>query len=315
MSNMVEWYDANSVRQYPLADTSSSLDNNNSFSLPTSFIVDMVLSIPADADNSKWWVSLVSVRNRYADVQISTIFNNTTIVVGAYRNMDILTEVRNVAYSFEAFTQADPVYKRFEQVTGTIVIGTGRDIKLTPGNWYFSSVSQTGISVTRVIHGLNSLRGIIVNDRMFDGVLNIKAGNNILFDIEYDRDTEITTLTISASLTGSTVLSTPIVDDASLLTNLVERYGTPITSINGIYPSVSGNFTITGVNCTTISTGSNNIVLSNGCAKPCCDKSSLVTIYTSIEDLNTRAVELNRFYVQLGQNVNDIISKLTGVTG
>jgi len=297
-----EWCDENSHRQFPLADSSTGKDATGTYTIPTEFMVDMILAVPIAYDTTKFYIKSLVVRRLFIDIEIG--YEIGSLTVGWARNIP-QNSVRNGVYAINPVTQ--DTEKDFEMLSGAVVIGDASDIVQLPGTYSFNP-SATYIHAGVVTVGLACVQSLQVGANVLTGNLILKEGDNIQLDVDATENT----ITVSAVLTGEDS-GTVIGNDDDLLDALTTKYGPPITTINGQKPDGSGDFRVVGADCTTIGTGRSSITINNPCAEPCCDKSFLADVYGVLSQLNIRYAVLESYYQNVSVTINQMQARLVAL--
>lgn len=307
-----EWLDENSHRQFPLDDTASGIDATGSFTLPTTFMVDMFLAVPLTADVTKFFVKNIVVSSCFSEVTIGYKKPDLSeISVGKFSRLPA-SQSQYAVYPFEPSTQAITSDLPFTTMTGALVINTFDDIITKPGSWAFTYAAGKILS-TRISQGLAALRSFTVGTQLFTGNIILKEGSNVTLTPSYDAGTDTTTITVSANIGAMDDLAIPLTNDASVLANLIATYGTPMTSLNGVKPDASGDFTLQELDCTSLTGITGGISIANPCAQPCCDKSMLQTAYDDIAQLNLRYSRLEAYYESISRNTNELQARMVAL--
>ena len=165
---------------------------------------------------------------------------------------------------------------------------------------------------TRVALGLLNVQYISINGRLFTGNVRLREGSNVRMDLDQRTVDGVleTVVTISASLTAGSTLQ--LANDEDVLNALIERYGRPLKTVNGMDPDPERNFNLLPADCTTIEQGGDHaVVISNPCSVPCCDEDqNIENILESIANLNLRYGQLKSFYDSSGTTINSLQNKL-----
>lgn len=221
---------------------------------------------------------------------------------------------------------------------------TGGDPNITPTEFSMSDVqvSSDG-TITATVTGNDGSTSI------FTGTLNDGYGNRItppagatwaVTESELSEASTGNVLQISASEYAIPAENTLIVDDASLVAELVRSFGEPVRSINGITPDSSGNIEISGDgNSVSTSNGSydpdtgectcdenvfrlvvtgtnaNAGVITIALNKPItCDTNTVVQmLMENINELNKRLTQLGLSITALDTANNNLAARLTGL--
>lgn len=297
-----EWLDENLHRQFPLRDDASGYDTTGDFKLPTTFMTDILVCAPASCDVSGFFISRIVARSKRVDVTLAYQTDETAeaVTVGFFT---VSPEApAQSSYPLVSAAQSDSSLKLFETVTGTLTIGQCSDILELSGGWSFEK-DNSGVIETRVAP-VAGVRGITAGDISLTGLVELRAGSNVRFQVSQSDGG--TVLTVHADISDIDEVTPPITDQASLFTNIVRKYGRPLTSINGISPDRHGNFTLQGLDCVQVNAaaGDGSVEITNSCNTPCCDKSQFSDIYDMLAELNARFGRLESFYTDLSANIN-----------
>ena len=305
---LAEWLDANQHRVFPLEDSMSSYDVTNTFKIPTSFMVDLFLCAPPDADTASFYVKSLVVRRYTVDVEIGYAGQGLDITAGRFTKIPI-DQATNSIYYFEPAPQPLTANQEFSLMTGVLVIGSTDDIKEHPGFWEFQP-QDTSFLATRIVTGLAGVTSVLVGERLLNGKIALKEGAGITITPHYEPARDQTVITIKADLSSLADVDIPLVSDAAIIANLTALYGQPITTINGIPPSSDGSFLLNPLDCTELEPIEGGLRIENPCSLPCCDKSVLDDAYTSISELNLRYARMEGYYQSIGRNINDLQSRM-----
>lgn len=306
-----EFCDENMHRNYPLVDDASVTDTTGSFKLFTNLMVDMFLCVPntAGVDLSKFYVSNITVRRFFVDITVG--HDDVGPVIGSFRNIDVSAAL-HTSYDFVPATvdiggSLNPLYYS----TGQVTIGSAQETAQNPGSWSFD-YAETPISPTRIAQGLMNVQHIEADDRLMTGVVTLKEGANVTFDVVStgtapDADT---TITVNASLSGD-VGSVDLLNDTDVLNALIGRYGHPIVTINGLRPDATMNFGIIGEDCTQVDPLDHGVAISNPCARPCGTEDSVIAqALNDIGNLDLRYGTLKTFIENAASDLNRINQRL-----
>jgi hypothetical protein len=311
-----EFHDQNQHRSYPLIDAAGGVDVTDTFTLPTSFIVDIYMCAPnlASVDVCKFYISNITVRRFFIDVTISYDDPAVTGAIGTFKNIDTSNPI-NSTYEFTPFQiQSNDSFTPLYHMTGQITIGDVADVLRFLGSWNFSPTDNehsTYITGSRIAKGLLNVQYISINDRIFTGVVKLKEGSNLTMEIDQEvvGSTTETTITLNASLNSGSNLQ--INNDEDMLDALTDKFGVPIQTINGMLPNPARNFTFFGEDCSAVTTGDFSVALSNPCATPCCDEdTNIANLQDSVSGLNLRYSQLKGFFDAVSESINNVQNKL-----
>lgn len=322
----LEWINGNMHRNYPLVDSAVPKAQSGEY-LPASFLVDLQLIVPyvEGLDASRFFVSSVVRHPASFQVTIGYMINPNTgtgfdCAMSAMIPLD--TQFRGTSEPFitdlAAITSGNPAitrssytsgipdeYAPLKQLRGKLYIGSCVDI-LGIGELSFTYAATALLArciyIETPAESISSVRFIddYGTDRTFTDDITIRADAGVIVDVEG------TTITFKLD---------PAYLDTEVKQVLAEAYGAAIKSINGATPDETGDFRITGQDCTLLSTQTNSISISNPCAKPCCDNGGTDTaeIQTALEGLEQAKTVLNNYYTDLATKVNSMQSRLASL--
>ena len=311
---LLEWLDDNSHRKFPLDDSATGIDVTGAQTLPTSLIVDLFLCVPVTADVAKFYLKSVLIARYFINIEIGYVKpDNTEIVIGRFTKIPT-DQANNSTYYLEPAAQTLTADLPFTKSTGAIVIGRCTEALGLPGYYEFSPASGKILS-TRISQGLAVIQQITVGDRIFTGNIILKEGDNVKFITRTDVLTNTTIVTVNANIASLEDLDIPLVNDATVLANLTQLYGIPISTINGIKPAAapSYDFKIEGIDCTSVESVKAGVSITNKSCQPCCDKSMLDAAYQAISELNKRYAQMESYYDTIGRNVNELQARMVAL--
>ena len=294
-----EWLNANSVRAYPLSESSSRMDTLNLVKLPDSLIVSASITIHPDLASYVFFVSDVNITSQTAKVGISCQSGSGTIFPICSVSASVSGGINQV---FTISGSGD-----FSSITGNITIGDIQQAAaeamgaydFTPASAPFEPsvvyVSLPALSYVDAYNG-SSMVG------RFDDILSLRAGENI-------RLTYVDNNTIR-------------IDAIAGLNNPEEsctgKAPQPpcIKTINGIPPDENGNFVINGGECIDIQPGASSITVSDTCSQSCCGCRELESLMNSLSLLETQYQSLrdqiSTVQTQQSQMISNLVANLSG---
>ena len=309
-----EWCDENAHRQFPLTDDATGRDLTDSFNLPQTMLCDLFFCVPPGADVEKFFLKSVLVRRESVDLEFAYTKPDTSVITIANVVRIPLDAPRNSVYYIEPAEQALTDDKIFEIMVGAVVIGTLEFAVDYPGYWEFDQAAAKIIS-SRINQGLAAVHSIGVGDSLFTGNVRLQEGENVTLSPSYDVGTGITTILVSANIGSLEALEIPLTSDAAIIAALVNKYGRPIETVDHVQADADGNLTLREEDCTEIRAipAEYAVAVSNPCALPCCDKSHLDNVYSSISELNLRYARMESYYENLSKNINELQARLVGL--
>jgi len=312
-----EFCDLNLTRVYPLTDESGGLDTLNVFRIPTSLITDIFLCVPnlPQIDCRKFYIENILIRRYYIDITIGYKDPSVPRPLGTFKNISTQAAVQT-AYDFTPSQyQSGDIWTPLYHMTGQIVIGDAADAVKYLGSWTFNQIDAEHYSYivpSRISRGLLNVQYISINGRLFTGNVVLREGNNVkmLVGTRTNHGLQETVITFSASLNAGDPLL--LTNDAQVLQALIDRFGVPIQTINGLLPDSERNFSVLGADCTTVNpSGAHGVVVSNPCATPCCDEDqNIKNILDSIANLNLRYAQLKAFFDASAAALNGLQNKM-----
>jgi hypothetical protein len=304
----LEFLNQNMHRNYPLQDTQVVVSEDGVY-LPSSFLVDLKMSIPCKLGDSNinaanFFVSAVNHYSASVQVVISYQYDaehsfecacSPAIVTadGSYPEVVTLTPAAGIP----ADTKWDPL----RNLTGELWIGSTQEVANVSSlkfTYEHAAINPTLITkIVRVDEIMSSVTVLVGDDVLgtISGEMKLKAGAGIAFVL----DTNTNELTIKLD---ETWLSEQIQEI------MATEVGTPLKSINGITPDSEGNLSIGGMDCTEVNNVAYGITISNPCSRPCCgDESGDVADIQASQGLLKDQVE------RLTQSLNAFIISLNNV--
>ena len=305
-----EFSDKNLHSAYPLTDDSFGQDVTDTFHIPESLMTDIFLCAPniSVVDTKNFYISNITIRRYYIDITVG--YEGLSQPVGVFRGIQTDAAL-HTKYDFTpSELQTNDDFTPLFFMTGQITIGSASDSLNMLGSWSFDP-AQARISPTRVSKGLINVQYISVNGRLLTGNVRFKAGANVTMSVVQQTigGEVVNIIEIGASLTAQEVLQ--LNSDADIWAKLIEDFGVPIQTVNGLYPDGNRNFTLLGADCTALEENDHGVTISNPCATPCCDEDTNVeAILQSISNLNLRYAQLKAYFDSQSSIINSIQNKL-----
>lgn len=224
---------------------------------------------------------------------------------------------------------------------GVLIVGNAQDIKTMQAD------NELDEENGKLFYGCcrefskPGVTGIRVGNTIYDGVVDLVAGDGI--NITTTEGTGgVTTIQITAPSRVPPEANTEVINDSTLLDELIDLYGSPVTTINGVGPTESGNILLvhpskvsstndgasTGSGDDEVSTGSGGgytvfpvsgsvgaVVLGDATgAQEACEDTLVETIMSNISELNNRLSRISESIdaIDMANNVMSIsLSRLT----
>jgi hypothetical protein len=272
-----EWLDANKSRAYPFDEKCADSPN----SIPSPVFTDAFFRT-AGLGNASLYISRV--------VQGQTSFQ----VYAATTDKDIGL-IADIPYTTPERSQipVDVALEDGSTISGIFVVGDVSEIKR------MQSDTILGVGDGLLFYGCvrefldEGVRGIRVGDTTYTGVVDLVAGDGIELSVTSNED--VTTIKIAAKNRTVPPANLIIVDDATLLKELKDMYGSPVYRINGLAPSDSGDITIAyptegDAGYAPFPNEGGAIILKDASnASDSCENELIDTIMANIAELNARS--------------------------
>ncbi len=291
----IDWLSHNGQRRYPLAAEATAQDVTDTFSLPDDFLTELYLPVHA---------GLAVLPGRFFVRQIGVYAAGYAVIIG-YDDGDTVvsaasaviareTHVKNTAYALGGLGD-------FADTVGRVVIGSLGNIDLQPpGLWNFA-LEDTRLEtdcVRPIIRGISSIRvrnGSALSDPLYGDIV-LSAGTNQRLDVVQEEGEDPAIVFNAIEGAGLNALCGCLDDDDT----------PPIRTIDGVPPTVSGDFTLLGSDCLEISAVQNGLRILDRCSQPCCGDPELKTITQALEALRIQTSTLEQFLVSLESRVTQM---------
>ncbi len=301
----VDWLSHNGQRRYPLVSDATATDLTDSFLLPDDFITELYLPVHA---------GLSILPGRFLIREIGVYAAGYSIIIG-YDDGSAVTKVASAVFAKSVHTK-NATYALgglgdFADTFGRITIGSlGNIDKQPPGLWQFDMAGgrlETDC-IRPIIRGISAIRvknGSSISEPAY-GDITIEAGTNQRIDLirpSYELYGEKATVRINAiEGEGLNELCACLEDDDTV----------PIRTINGIPPTVSGDYTLQGSDCLVVEPIEHGVRLVDECSKPCCGDPELEAITTALEALRIQVSTLEHFVSVLESRVTQMDTAVLG---
>lgn len=291
----LDWLAHNSQRRYPLTADATGLDVTGDFSLPDDFIPELYLPVHAglDVQPGRFFIRSIGVYAAGFSVIVgyddgTTVHNVASAVIAR------ATHVKNTTYALGGLGD-------FADTVGRIVIGSlGNIDQQPPGLWQFA-MTGTRLEtdcVRPIVRGIGGFRvrnGTTLSDLIYGDVV-FEAGANQRIDVIY-TDGEDPVIRWNA-IEGEGL--------NEICACLDEGSTPPIKTINGVPPTVSGDFTLLGSDCLSVNPIEHGLQLVDTCSQPCCGDPELQEITRALESLRVQAATAEQFLVRLESRVDQM---------
>jgi hypothetical protein len=291
----IEWLNLNSQRRYPVTEESDVTDQSGSFVLPDDFIVALGLPIHAgmDVDAARFFIRNIGAYATGFSVVIAYQAADNSIVNVATALIARQTHTRNQSYALGGIAP-------FDDTVGKIVIGRFDSIDLQPPGFITFDPTHTRLEpdvIRPIITGVSKL--VLVNGDQRSapiyGDVELVAGSNVqLIPVLISgQDPRI----IINAISGEGLIDQCLCEGDNPL-------APPIQKVNGITPTMAGDFTIIGTDCLQVQPIENGLQLVDVCSKPCCGCEELEAITQDLERFGTEVKATETFIGRLETSVN-----------
>ena len=275
---ILDFLNANSLRNYPIQDGCSRVDNSGLFTIPNSLITDLSLCSAQVGDSPNLYISTITCNSTSLTIEISV---NGTGVLGVFQATLPLTDYNT---DFNLIPNAS-----FPDATGVITLGSSDDLASLPYGTFSFSYSNTAL-LMRVYTPINSTLSWITfadtqgNINTLTGSVTIQGNNNVQF----------------RNLSGVIYMDAAEGIGFNQTCPVVGPTGTPITTINGIGPDpATGNFTLIAGTCVSLPAAQYGLTLNNTCGEPCLGCTAIETLTTQVNSLESSVLSLNSYIINL----------------
>lgn len=329
LSNSLEWLNSNMHRNYPIVDNTVVEASTPGVYLPSSFLVDLQLIVPyvEGLDASKFFISAVTrnadsfqitigylisevganVRMGF-DCAVSSAIPVDIVFSGEPYMVRLAAITTDATYTSSTYTYGIPAgYEAMRNIRGAVYIGTCSDMADVGAMSFIyenAAIMPTCVYIEDPANAVQSIRFIDGQgtDATLTDDITILLNDGILADISDDKETV-------------TFRLDPEFVTRRLNELLAEVVGDSIKTINGIGPDNTGDFQLTGLDCTNIATTAHGVTISNPCAKPCCDSNGVdsADILKALTDIAAAKDVLNNYYSSMATNVNSLQARLSSL--
>lgn len=292
----LEWLNHNAQRKYPLADDSTGLDTTGSFGIPTNFIVELDLPVHAGLNVGPAGFFVYNLSSYAGGYGITIGYqpaDGSTPVAVATALIPRTSVTRNSVFTLGGIGD-------FVDTVGKIVIGRLDGIDAQPAGFWEFSMEAARIdadAIRPILRGVSSITcvsGGQSSPKLY-GDIELVAGSNMqIVPILQEGQDPIIVLN---AISGEGTKQECVCEGDSALSQ-------PITSINGVAPTPSGNLVLVGNDCLQISTITNGIQISDVCAQPCCGCAELERITSDLQRFGEQVGSVKAFIATLGNAVD-----------
>lgn len=300
---LVQWLNRNMTSAFPFADYGTEHNNG----IPQSLLIDASFSVPAQflsSSDACLYVSRFSVVPQRIQLTIGMFYSGVDYpqvlfcrdipktVKPAILQQDVYKNTYGLSVSS---VQNLPDW--VTDIAGEITIGATYGMQFQMQASVFSYADNTTHIHKHCIHrGSSGVSALIVGDKRLTGDVRICAGEGISVSVQ-DNEIHIN-------------VDSQAIDIDKLVQQIQDALGNPVLTINGQAPDASGNFDITGLDCTQISGFTGGITISNPCSRPCCGQTTNSELSAAVAVLEETKNTMNDHYVSLTATVNAMTSRL-----
>lgn len=338
-TELLEFFNENTHRNYPLSEEVSGASSTGNTSLPTSFLVDLDILCPTFMDGqsaiteSDSETALDLIRSRFSiatiswsadhlvvEVAYTPIGSSEQIIFGRSDDIPVTQPTGDTYYKYNITPilqePTTAVQRALSQAVGTLYVCTTSALTIT-GSYTFTlatarlhetcihmygtpeSAGQNGSGLASIILRSNDGEETVISD---DFVL--RAADGVAIEATVENGTPVITISPADSI-------------EELTQKLLEELGTPIQSISGISekvtPGLDGNITLVGNDCVSITPAAHGLSISNPCSKPCCDDADTQAVTNALNALEEAKTRLESYYQALATNINTMQARLSSL--
>jgi hypothetical protein len=286
-----------------LAEDATKVDTGLDFTLPDDFIVELYFPVQGtmNVDPSKFFLQALSIFATGYNLAIAYHDPASGPVTVASINVSKSTHVENTSYALAGIDD-------FDDSVGKVVIGKVDTLDLVGEAKYLFDYDDGKLdpdAIRPMIRGISSI--VLVNgteeSAPIYGDIELQAGTNIrLTPISILGETP--TIRIDA-ISGEGLVEECVCEDEP-------EVGPGIRFINGVPPTTSGEFTLLGDDCLTITPISYGLQLKDICSDPCCGCAELEAIVDDLEKFGEAATTLRNFVNRLEAEISQFHAVVLG---
>lgn len=315
----LQWISKNTARHYPIDDSASYVSQQN-ISFPSSLLLDIRITLTP-------YVDIKNIQNCFYVKSIQQVVAGFRLVIGCKylsndfqcfsiqnipANINISTSMSNRQVGFNLLQSKIPAQyiAQFRRISGYAYIGITQDANIKTGTYTYQAAKINPICVLRQAKVIDSF---LVDGIKAQGDIQLVAGQGILITTEKQVtavDTYVTKITIAVD---QAYIDKKLQGLSYQIQKYIPQDFKPIKTINNTAPDTTGNINIVGLDCVQVTKSSdmkNALVISNSCAKPCCQVQNSSTLKTQLDLLKSQQKILRDYFVQQSSNINYIQGNL-----
>jgi len=278
------------------------MDTTEAFELPDDFILGIQFPVHAglNIESGKFFLRKLAIFG--VGFNISIGYDDGSIDPPIVAST-VISKATHEEYDYYAL----PGKNDFADSVGTIIIGKLATIDSLPPGQYTFDYEDGKLEVDAIVPHVRDVRSITVvngterSDRLY-GDIEVFAGNNIQL-------TAVTTLGQPAEIHISAISGAGL-DEDCVCDDAIDA--PPIRTINGVVPTIAGDFTLTGDDCLEIQTGSNSLLFVDKCSSPCCGCEELEALTAEMEIFGSAASTVRGFVNRLQSEVTQFHQTVLG---
>lgn len=289
-----QWLGRNSLRAYPLAESSTRTDTSNSFQLPDSLLVDLNLPVHTGLSINPGKFFLKSITVFPAGISLTIGYDDGTLAPPSVATTSFSRSDHTEDNTYTLFGIND-----FVDSIGYVTVGRLDDLDDQPGGKFTFSYAGGKLEVGVIrpnIRGVTSLtfvNGDDESDRLTGDVV-LTAGTNISYTV-VNEEGQDPTIRIDA------------IDGAGLNESCdclgADDLPDCVRTINGVTADSQGTLNLLGSGCITFTPVTNGLRVTNTCSAPCAGCKDLERVTADLSKLQDGASTLTTYVDRLSGQV------------
>lgn len=296
----LDWISFSAAQSFPLADSARGVSQQE-VQIPNSLIlgIRIVVTPPSGGiDMAGFYIKGINDHGTKLDIIFGYNGYQCAACYGIPKIFGISEPLNSRYFSIVPSNVQNTQW--ISTITGSVIVGVTKTYQY--GSLTFIQ-SQTAINPLCIsTAGNQGVQAIIVGGTRLTGDITIQPGQGILISV---KDNTIK-IQVDQAYIDNLVRNNTV-------QQVVQTYGPPIQSINGVRPDNAGNITLTGLDCVQVSplSGAGFITISNPCSKPCCDSSDTDALSTNLQVLQSQQQLLRDYFVSLSTSINYMQANLS----
>ncbi len=273
----LDFLNANSLRAYPIKESSTLVSVDGALSIPNDFIVDFQLAATFDP-STRFYISRIA----NFDVISIEVSDQSSVLVGTFT----IDTANHWQYKDYYLTPS----AAYIGATGLMTLTGLKGIDSCPSGIYDFTFAATEFEPRTIIPSLRGINRITFantagNSYTLTGDIVVEARTNIRFKLA-DGFTNKIIVDAGEGLGLNTICSAPT---------------KCIKTINGIPPDDQANFTLDFSDCATLTPipANTGLILEDICCKPCVGCTDIEQLTNRVMSTETSLVTLQQYYTDL----------------